>query len=33
MRYDKIIFEISNENQIGHDLYTDTNNLSKLPKN
>ncbi|MGI6781559.1 MAG: aminomethyl-transferring glycine dehydrogenase subunit GcvPB [Acholeplasmataceae bacterium] len=33
MRYDKIIFEISNPGQIGHDLYTNTNNLSKLPNN
>src|SRR5690554_3940838 len=32
MSYDKLIFEISKEGRIGHDLNVTTNNLSKLPK-
>lgn len=32
MSYDKLIFEISKEGRIGHDLYITSNNLSKLPK-
>ncbi|MGI6787531.1 MAG: aminomethyl-transferring glycine dehydrogenase subunit GcvPB [Acholeplasmataceae bacterium] len=33
MFYDKIIFEVSTPGQVGHDFYTETNNLSKLPNN
>lgn len=32
MSYDKLIFEISKEGRIGHDLNITSNNLSKLPK-
>ena len=32
MNYDKLIFEISKEGRIGHDILVTTNNLSNLPK-